>query len=206
MSIGIYAFFDLEDNCLYIGQSSNIEKRKTQHLKCLRGNYHRRQDFNNWFNLNTESNLSFKILEECLNDTKIKNALEIKYFNILQPKFYGQIPSMQNNFVQSDETKFKISNSVKKYNTARGAYVNITCPCGKVFEVMACRLKIFCSRTCADLSRKSKLNFDEVSFLYSSGLSLHQIGEKLNVSYRTVHNFMLKNNIPRRIQNTNTLR
>lgn len=198
MAVGVYAFFDSDGDCLYVGQSAKLEDRKQQHINHLRGGYHKRTEFNDWFAANGESNLIFSILEECADTDDLKNALEIKYFETLSPKFYGQVPSMNNKFTPSEATRKKISDTTRKVNEAAGAYIHKTCVCGTQFTVCAGRQYKYCSKLCANFQRRSALDFDTISSLYNSGLTLSKVGARLNVSYRTVHNFMVKNNIPRR--------
>lgn len=198
MTVGIYAFFDLDGNCLYVGQSSNLEKRRSQHLKHLRGGYHKRKDFVEWFIANGEDALEFRMLAECSEDVDIKNRLEIEYFQHLSPKFYGQVPSLNNRFSHSDETRLRISTSVRKNLQDLGVYEDRQCICGKYFTAFVKKDTRFCSTKCVGSSRSSSLNYDEVVKLYSSGLSLHKVGDILGVSYRTVHRFMVQNGIPRR--------
>lgn len=201
MAVGIYAFFDLEGTCLYVGQSSDVYQRKKQHLKYLRGGYHKRKEFNDWFVLNGEDALVFKVLEVCSNEATTKNRLEIKYFEDLRPRYYGQTPSVLDRFSQSEETRYKISGSLKKTLTEQGVYTTKKCACGVEYTVTSSRDRVFCSAPCRSRrnnNRKSQLNYDEVTNLYASGLSLSEVGARVGVSYRTVHQFMVKNNIPRR--------
>ena len=117
MTVGIYGIFDAEtDECLYVGCSSNVEERYKQHLKHLKYRIHKRKDFVEWYHVNGAKPdlLIFRILEECENNDVSKNTLEIKWFSILNPKYYGQKPSLNNKMRHSEETRLKISNSMKK--------------------------------------------------------------------------------------------
>lgn len=198
MTVGVYAFFDQEGSCLYVGQSSNIEERYKQHMKQLRGGYHKRTEFNEWFESSEERMLVFKVLKECSNETDTKNYLEIEYFNQLNPRFYGQIPSMNNKFSHSEETRKRISTSVRKNLEELGLYETRACPCGSDFIALVKKTTKYCSSKCVIDDRKSSLDHTTVSELYNSGLTLTQVGKVLGVSYRTVHYFMVKNDIPRR--------
>ena len=198
MSAGIYAFFDKDGDCLYVGQSSDIESRRASHIKCLRGGYHKRKEFVEWYREN-ENSLEFKVLEECDDNPEIKNALEVLYFNELRPRFYGQVPSLLDKFRHSDETKAKIAKTVRRNLEDAGVYKDIVCPCGLTFSTWSSRPASYCSLACSrSLSSLKDWDRDSVIPLYNSGMTLHQIGESLGVSYRTVHKYMVKNNIPRR--------
>lgn len=116
MTVGIYLIQDkITQENLYVGQSKNIEQRWKSHLKRLRGNRHL-DSFNEYFkSINKdESRLLFSILEECEDNDSIKNELEIKWFNILSPKCYGKVPSLNNKWQHSEETKKILSDSMNK--------------------------------------------------------------------------------------------
>jgi GIY-YIG catalytic domain len=202
VTVGVYAFFDSLGDCLYVGQSSDLEQRNKQHLKHLRGGYHKREEFNEWFRINGESKLVFKILEECIDEGNTKNSLEIKYFISLNPRFYGQIPSMANKFIHTDETRSKISRTVRKNLEDIGVYYTKVCHCGVSFTVSASSTSKNCSMVCYHKSQEAGLDCEMVSELYNSGLTLKQVGDRLGVSYRTVHSFMVRNGIPRRASGT----
>lgn len=111
MTIGVYGIFDSRNNtCLYVGQSKTIEQRWKSHLNSLRRAKHKCHEFNLFYqNIENESVLDFRILEECQDDDRIKNSIEIKWFNILEPRFYGKVPSTNERWTHSELTKEKIS-------------------------------------------------------------------------------------------------
>lgn len=96
MTVGIYGIFDSEtDECLYVGQSVNIERRWEQHKHSLQSKKHVRKDFVEWYHQNGAKKelITFRILEECSPTHDELNRLEINYFNSLKPKFFGVKPS-----------------------------------------------------------------------------------------------------------------
>lgn len=116
MTIGIYGIFYL-DECLYIGQSSNVEKRLKIHKNRLNNGTHIRKEFSHWFHeyvKNTDL-LDFVLLEECNDSDYTKNLLEIKWFNFYKPKFFGREPSLNGKWKHSKETRSKIRESVIKH-------------------------------------------------------------------------------------------
>lgn len=116
MTVGVYGIFDAKtDECLYVGCSSNMEERFKQHLNHLKYKIHKRKDFVEWYHANGANPelITFRILEECEDNDVSKNTLEIKWFNDLKPKFFGQEPSLNNKMRHSDETKLKISAKTK---------------------------------------------------------------------------------------------
>jgi transposase-like protein len=120
MTIGIYGIFDTKTNqCLYVGQSKDVEARFRTHvtkLKCKRSSA--LKSFILWYHANgsDESILTFKILEESPNDDYTKNVLEAKWFDSLQPKFYGKVPSLSERWQHSEETKLKIAEAIRNKN------------------------------------------------------------------------------------------
>lgn len=128
MTIGIYGIFNrINDECLYVGQTLDIDLRWKQHLKLLKSKKHPRKDFVEWYHIDNNSDLiDFKVLEEC-NKNKL-NDLEIKWFNSLLPKYYGKKPSNKEIWEHSDETKNKISESLRK-----NYYAKICLKCNKDF-------------------------------------------------------------------------
>jgi len=108
---GIYGIFDtLTGECLYVGQSKNAYERCKTHLKRLRSGRHLER-FSEWFMSigKDETRLRFELLESCNDTDDEKNRVEIKWFKILHPKFYGNAPSMNNRWGHSQETRAKIS-------------------------------------------------------------------------------------------------
>lgn len=114
---GIYGIFDtLTGECLYVGQSQNIYERKMSHFRRLRGERHLKS-FTKWFVTigKDESRLDLRVLCRCLNNDDIKNKLEIFWFNELHPRFYGAVPSINNRWSHSKETKKKISDGISSH-------------------------------------------------------------------------------------------
>lgn len=140
MAIGIYGIFNKSnDDCLYVGQTLDINLRWKQHLKLLKSKKHPRKDLVEWYHNDNNSNLiDFRILEKCKKDEL--NSFEIKWFNLLLPKYYGKKPSDKEIWEHSDETKNKISESLrKKY------YAKICLKCNKDFYAITDD-KIMCQK------------------------------------------------------------
>lgn len=81
---GVYGLFD-NDNCLYVGESSIVNNRISQHKTYIKnplGAKKIEQQF--YFNLQNH-NITFRILEECDNHKE----REQYYINTLKPKYNG---------------------------------------------------------------------------------------------------------------------
>ena len=107
---GIYGIFDtLTGEYLYVGQSKNIYERKMSNFRRLRGERHLKP-FTEWFVSigKDESRLDLRVLCRCLDNDDIKNKLEIFWFNELHPRFYGAIPSVNNRWSHSEETRKRL--------------------------------------------------------------------------------------------------
>lgn len=172
MTVGIYSIFSVETGeCLYVGMSSvSIEKRFKQHLKKLRNKSHPRIDFVEWYHNNGSDpkNIDFRILEECKNDSKILNTLEIKWFNLLSPKYFGKKPSLNEKWEHSEETKEKIRKS--NYLFLGKEYVKKFCKfCEK--EITKNSAKKFCSKEC---SYKASRKPDKICVICSNSFSYNR--------------------------------
>ena len=66
MNSGIYEIKNKINGKMYIGQSRNINKRRSYHLWKLRSNNHFNPLLQNSFNKYGEHNFEFIILEECI--------------------------------------------------------------------------------------------------------------------------------------------
>lgn len=108
--IGIYCIRNTINNKRYIGCSRNISKRLNRHKNLLMSNKHFNYKLQNDFNTYGIDSFEFLILLECEND-KLE-LLEEKYINVFNSidKGYNIRP---NNYVITDEMKLKISESTK---------------------------------------------------------------------------------------------
>lgn len=213
---GIYGIFDtLTGECLYVGQSKNIYERKMSHFRRLRGERHLKS-FTEWFvNIGKdESRLDIRILSRCLDNDDIKNKLEIFWFNELHPRFYGAIPSVNNRWSHSEETRKKIGKSLtERFLTSGCSIFNkqgaISCKiyfytcemCDMFFSSKKERHHnhIFCSQSCAYSYKQSlkmdTLDYNRVKDLYESGVTQVKIAKMFGVSNATVSKFMRDNGI-----------
>lgn len=213
---GIYGIFDtLTEECLYVGQSKNIYERKMSHFRRLRGERHLKS-FTEWFVSigKDESRLDLRVLCRCLDNDDIKNKLEIFWFNELHPRFYGAVPSVNNRWSHSEETRKKIGESLagrflasdyslfNKQGVISCKIYFYTCEmCNMVFSSKQKRhhSHIFCSQSCSCSYNQSlkmdTLDYNKVKDLYESGVTQVKIAKMFGVSNATVSKFMRDNGI-----------
>lgn len=204
MTIGIYGIFDsFSGQCLYVGQSKNVEKRWKEHIKKLKSGVHSRSDFIEWFNNRDKDSSAFRfvILEICENEYKVKNALEMKWFLDLQPIFFGKQPALNQKWEHSKSTIEKIRKTAKK-NSPIKMYPYECLICKEYFVSRRLKAK-FCSPYCSTVSTKSRYYDAEYKNMFSSmylddKMSLQEISKKLKISYVTVAKILEHFGIPRR--------
>lgn len=123
MTIGVYGIF-IENDCLYIGKSKEVETRWKRHKSDLINNKHSLRSFNNWFKTSGVeiSNLRFLHLEnfEVYNEKKIREK-ELDWFLKLSPKFYGVHPNDDNFWAYDPITKksAKVQKHFRSLNLTR---------------------------------------------------------------------------------------
>ena len=199
MATGIYGLFDkASGECLYVGQSSDIEYRARQHKKKLNSGKHLAA-FNSWFSDRGQdfSEISVKVLEECSNDDSTKNICEIKWFNLLSPRFYGKVPSGSETWGHSEATRRKISESNKLNFKDRILEIDKdkTCPtCETVFRTNKSS-SLYCSNRCIIRTGpkafiKSTIDFDEIANEYTSGMSIQKIAKSRKMAPKTVRRIL----------------
>lgn len=113
MNSGIYEIKNKINGKMYIGQSRNINKRRSYHLWKLRSNNHFNPLLQNSFNKYGEHNFEFIILEECepnlLNDKEIQYIAKFNAFGFGYNLSGGGDGGIGRKV--SEKTRFKISNA-----------------------------------------------------------------------------------------------
>ena len=195
MTIGIYGIFDTRNgDCLYIGQSKNIQDRWRSHRKRLLAGKHLK-DFTEWFKEQGSdiSTLELRELEETINTDEAKNAAEIRWFDNLSPKFYGQVPSAnKRGWEQAEETKQKISTSVKQRFRSSGNLGKdreYTCAyCGLLFKGSTYKVQQYCSVVCRGYSQHSLTKEDRAAAKeLLKTKSLREVAKIFNTSTPVMH-------------------
>lgn len=92
--IGIYKIKNIVNNKIYIGSSSNINKRKTAHFSYLKRNNHPNKHLQNSYNKHGKNNFEFNILEICTIDDIIQK--EQYYIDKFLPHYNKRIIAESN--------------------------------------------------------------------------------------------------------------
>lgn len=212
MTVGTYGIFDSKtDECLYVGLSSDMDGRWRRHIINLLNGNHLRKDFVHWFEMKNRDidSMIFKVLEECENDDSVLNLLELKWFEILEPRFAGKIPNENEKWKHSDETKAKIRKAAFASAVKRGLNdrrIKGDCIiCGN--ESSSFRSH-FCSNSCQMLNRRKKAfngqlpDISDIIERYESGETSNSIGKSYGVSYMTILRLMESENVKIRPRGT----
>lgn len=165
MTIGIYGIFNKStEECLYIGQSVTIEKRWISHRHSLTNNTHARRDFNEYWLVKLDGildSLDFRILftlEE--KDQVLLSQKELEFFELYLPRFYGQKPSVSNNYmIHSDEMLSAMSETLKsniakarvgfRFENGQRIWERKCINCEKLFDGYS-PTSAYCSAQCKD--------------------------------------------------------
>lgn len=186
MTVGIYGWFDREnDQCLYIGQSCNIESRKSSHLKKLRNGKHARKDFAEYYqNKENKDDIYLEILEVTEDNLDIKNAAEIKWFNLLKPLFYGMEPDETYYcFTPTKESRKNSSETVKNTNNKSSK------PCIECTKNLTYRrdgICISCKEKENDKIIKEKRKYNKENNITFSDLEIIEMYIGKDMSYREI--------------------
>jgi len=112
---GIYSIICLENGKYYVGSSNDCLRRKGEHFKMLRHNYHPNIYLQRSFNLYGEKKMIFVILEEC-NINNLLN-LEQEYLNGAKTK---KIQCINLSFIAGKiEMTREVKNKISKANFGR---------------------------------------------------------------------------------------
>src|SRR5690606_25772091 len=81
---GIYCLENMVNGKKYIGQKEDIVRRKYEHLRELKGNYHHNKYLQNAFNKYGVNSFKFNILEKCdIDNLDEREMFYIKKYNTM---------------------------------------------------------------------------------------------------------------------------
>ena len=108
---GIYCIINIYNNKIYIGQSSNILKRKKEHFITLKNGYHKNIHLQRAYNKYGKNNFIFKVLMYCDNDElDMYENFFIKIFQATnRDKGYNILEYSTQNPSKTQEVRDKIS-------------------------------------------------------------------------------------------------
>lgn len=112
---GIYRFVNTITGDCYVGSSSDLNRRRLQHLNSLRKNKHHSYKFQEAWNTYKEESFDYEVLEELEITEDLKDKLlnrEQYWMSIIDPE-YNVLPSAGSilGYHHTEETKRKISKS-----------------------------------------------------------------------------------------------
>ena len=198
MTTGIYGIFDTRNgDCLYIGQSKNIQDRWRSHRKRLLAGKHL-QGFTEWFQGQGSdiSILELRVLETTDNTDEAKNVAEIRWFKKLSPTFYGQVPSINNSgWTQAEETKQRIADSLLGQHRP---HTYVCAYCSSDFETRRKKRcsQTYCSSACYTdaVARKRLVDIEELRKLYyEERRNIRYISKLFGVGDNTILKVMKEN-------------
>ena len=125
---GIYCIENLINYKKYIGQSVDIQRRWSQHKNELNGNVHFNDYLQKSWNKYGEDNFRFYVLEYCEVDKL--DELEVYYINMYETlsrdSGYNLTSGGSDNKTYSNETRIKISNSLKGHEVSAESRIKIS--------------------------------------------------------------------------------
>lgn len=114
---GVYEIVNLATCKKYIGSSKNVELRLRQHYLLLKRGVHYNKHLQNSFNKYNENAFIFRVIEYCQKETRVDIEKEyVEKHNCLND-YFGYNIREPNMVSMAEETKKKISESMKGVNT-----------------------------------------------------------------------------------------
>lgn len=113
---GIYCIENIQTNKKYIGQSVSIEDRWSKHMSELNNGLHHNDYLQKAWNKYGKESFKFTVLEYCdINKLNDRERYYIEYYDSMnRDKGYNLKSGGQDHIVYSEETKKKLSNSIRK--------------------------------------------------------------------------------------------
>jgi group I intron endonuclease len=115
--VGIYGILNTECKKWYIGQSVNVQNRKSSHFSLLNSGKHENSYLQNAFSKYGLNSFEFRVLEEVLeNMLDVREGAWIEYFHSTNPQFgYNLDSGGKTHKRHSEITKQKIGDAHKGF-------------------------------------------------------------------------------------------
>lgn len=186
MKAGIYRFVNTATGDCYVGSSSDLNRRRLQHLNSLRKNKHHSYRFQEAWNDYGETQFDYEVLEELEITENLKDQLfnrEQYWINIIEPE-YNILPAAGSTlgYHHTEETKRKISETttgVKK--SAEHAKHIKEGQQGRIFTEKHKEKLSKAAKNRKGMSHHSIISIDGV--IYNS---LKEASEKTGMKYNTI--------------------
>lgn len=161
------------NNKVYIGSSKDIISRWNQHKNLLRKNKHYNPYLQHVYNLYSENNLNFEIIETCSDDILLqREQYWMDYFQSYNKENGYNIEPTANRTIHSKESILKASMSKK------GKYVGEKCGTAKLKDIDVIEI--------IDLLLYTNLNFSEIGkMFYVNKNTISKIYKKQNWTHLT---------------------
>lgn len=187
---GIYAIVNKANNKMYIGQSINLDARKSEHFGALKRNKHYNDHLQKSFNKYGESAFDFIVIERC--DIALLNEMEseyIKKFNTMNKNAGYNLRSGGGVNYLSEVSKKKISET-RKERIASGQIImkavthteqrsrRMSESLKRYFSDKEARISLSKARTTISLELVKEIK----TMLRFTDLSIIEISKRLNVS------------------------
>lgn len=194
--IGIYQFKNTVNNKIYIGSSTELDKRKENHIYSLRKGTHHSVYFQRAWDKYGEESFKYEILELLDDDTTTKELLEREQFWLDKTKCYEaergynilKIAGSNKGFKMSAESRAKLSKSRMGIRPNEKTRLKLSISKRKENLTKETREKLTKVNQ-GELSPNSKLKESEVieiKKMLADGVSRKEVAEKFNYSLKAM--------------------
>lgn len=186
MKAGIYRFVNTATGDCYVGSSSDLNRRRLQHLNSLRKNKHHSYRFQEAWNDYGETQFDYEVLEELEITENLKDQLfnrEQYWINIIEPE-YNILPAAGSTlgYHHTEETKRKISETTTGVKKSKEHAKHIKeGQQGRIFTEKHKEKLSKAAKNRKGMSHHSIISIDGV--IYNS---LKEASEKTGMKYNTI--------------------
>lgn len=118
---GVYSLWSTQtDECLYVGETSDLSARWSQHKTKLRHHKHPAPGFSEWYDAqgpNKENSIRFEILAR-VDGEQDRKRLEAYWFDQFLPRFFGRVPILSMYYEEYTKSHPSVSDSGRRNMSA----------------------------------------------------------------------------------------